>query len=159
MKRISTIDLENNRLILSPTHEQGLFKDRDKFDLVVYHDKDSTYAVSSGKFSSPSSPGERNNVLSFLKSAIYESEFKKNLKRFPVLLNGGFEAWKRLAGNQWIEKSNTSVGSENETGVIPRDRMSLNNDKSKRNGLVIPNDNSNWVENLNNERYDLLLIC
>ena len=132
--------------------------------MVVYHDKDSTYAASSGKFSSPSSPGERNNVLLSLKSAIYESEFKKNLKRFPVLLNGGFEAWKRLAGSNWIEKSNTSIGSvannsENETGAIPRDRMSLNNDKSKRNGLVIPNDNSNWVENLNNERYDLLLIC
>jgi ubiquitin carboxyl-terminal hydrolase 8 len=161
--RISTIDLENNRLILSPKQEQELFKNRDKFDLVVYHDKDSTYTASSGKFSSPSSPGERDNVLLFLKSAICESEFKKNLKRFPVLLNGGFEAWKRLAGNQWIEKSNTNVSivtnnSEIETRVIPRDRLSLNNDKSKRNGLIIPNDNSDWVENLNSERYDLF-IC
>ncbi|RIA96486.1 hypothetical protein C1645_687798 [Glomus cerebriforme] len=147
---ISTIDLENNRLILSPVREQELFKNRDKFDLVVYHDNDSTYNVSSGKFSSPSASNGRNDVLSYLKSAIYVNDYKKNLKRLPVLLNGGFEAWKRLAGDKWIE---TSIQSD---GAISRDKILSNNDKSKRNGLLIPNDNpTSWVENVNNERYGL----
>jgi len=75
-----------------------------------------------------------------LKSAIYENDYKKNLKRLPVLLNGGFAAWKRFAGDEWIEKSNT--------GSIL--------DKSKRNGVVISNDNpTSWIENFNNERYEL----
>ncbi|GES76716.1 cysteine proteinase [Rhizophagus clarus] len=130
---ISTIDLED-KLILSPQQEQDLFKNRDKFDLVVYYDKDSTYNASSDKFSSPSEPNGCNEVLSRLKSAIYVNDYKKNLKRPPVLLFGGYTAWKRYAADKWIEKSNT------------------NGDKSKRNGIVISNDNpTSWVENISSE--------
>ncbi|CAI2172649.1 19208_t:CDS:2, partial [Funneliformis geosporum] len=153
---ISSIDLENNRLILSPAKEQALFKDRDKFDLVVLHDKDSTYVPSTGKFNSPSAIG-RDNALSYLKSAIYENDYQKKLRRQPVLLNGGYVAWKRLAGDNWIEKSNTIIQSNgitnNDSGTepinVPRDRTSLNNDLSKRNGFVIANEDSAWAENMN----------
>ncbi|CAG8473776.1 11279_t:CDS:2 [Funneliformis mosseae] len=147
---ISSIDLENNRLILSPVKEQALFKDRDKFDLIVLHDKDSTYYPSTGKFNSPSAIG-RGNILSRLKSAIYENDYQKKLRRMPVLLNGGFEAWKRLAGDNWIEKSNTIIQSNGiantDIGAEPIN-VPYKNDKSNRNGFVISNDNS-WVENIN----------
>ncbi|CAG8553628.1 6769_t:CDS:2 [Funneliformis caledonium] len=145
------IDLENNRLILSPVKEQALFKDRDKFDLIVLHDKDSTYYPSTGKFNSPSAIG-RGNILSRLKSAIYENDYQKKLRRMPVLLNGGFEAWKRLAGDNWIEKSNTVIQSNGiantDIGAEPIN-VPYKNDKSNRNGFVISNDNSSWVENIN----------
>lgn len=135
--RISTIDLEN-KLILSPAQERDLFKNRDKFDLVVYYDQDSTYNTSSNKFSSPSVSNGCNDLLLHLKNAIYVNDYKKNLKRPPVLLNGGFAAWRRFASDKWIEKSNT------------------NSDKSKRNGVVISDNNpTSWAENFNNERYEL----
>ncbi|CAB4484010.1 cysteine proteinase [Rhizophagus irregularis] len=131
---ISTIDLEN-KLILSPAQERDLFKNRDKFDLVVYYDQDSTYNTSSNKFSSPSVSNGCNDLLLHLKNAIYVNDYKKNLKRPPVLLNGGFAAWRRFASDKWIEKSNT------------------NSDKSKRNGVVISDNNpTSWAENFNNER-------
>jgi hypothetical protein len=104
----------------------------------VYYDQDSTYNASTDKFSSPSESNGCNDLLLRLKSAIYVNDYKKILKRPPVLLNGGFAAWKRVAADKWIEKSNT------------------NGDKSKRNGVVISDNNpTSWAENINNERYEL----
>ena len=65
-------------LQVGPRHEWALFTNREKFDLVAMYDN------SSENFGSGNSP------LSALVRAIYETAFRKILKRMPVLLVGGF---------------------------------------------------------------------
>jgi ubiquitin carboxyl-terminal hydrolase 8 len=65
-----------------------LFCNRNKFDLVAIYDDDSEM------------PGPPDAPLARLIRAIYETAFRKILKRVPVLLIGGLEAWKRLYGDQ-----------------------------------------------------------
>lgn len=77
------------------------FNNRDKFDLVVLYDNDSTTL---GALNSKS-------PLSVLWKAIYETEFRKMLKQVPVLMLGGFEAWKRDVG------SNVGVPQQNGSAV------------------------------------------
>ncbi len=72
-------------LALSPPSDQKAFADRAKADLVVIYDDASTDFPAKG--SPPTAP-------SALFSIIYENEFSKTLKRTPVLLVGGFRAWK-----------------------------------------------------------------
>ena len=60
-----------------------MFCNRDKFDLIAIYDDASE------------TPGPPDAPLSRLECAIYETAFRKILKRVPVLLIGGLEAWKR----------------------------------------------------------------
>ena len=60
-----------------------MFCNRDKFDLIAIYDDASE------------TPGPSDAPLSKLERAIYETAFRKILKRVPVLLIGGLEAWKR----------------------------------------------------------------
>lgn len=60
-----------------------MFCNRDKFDLIAIYDDASE------------TPGPPDAPLARLERAIYETEFRKILKRVPVLLIGGLEAWKR----------------------------------------------------------------
>jgi hypothetical protein len=63
-----------------------LFCNRDKFDLIAIYDDASE------------TPGPPDAPLARLERAIYETAFRKILKRVPVLLIGGLEAWKREFG-------------------------------------------------------------
>ncbi|KAH9983664.1 hypothetical protein BJV77DRAFT_1062378 [Russula vinacea] len=75
-------------LTVAPRDEWVLFCNRDKFDLIaIYNDASET-------------PGPPDAPLSRLIRAIYETAFRKMLKRVPVLLIGGLEAWKREFGVQ-----------------------------------------------------------
>jgi len=65
-----------------------LFCNRDKFDLIAIYDDVSE------------TPGPPDAPLARLIRAIYETAFRKILKRVPVLLIGGLEAWKREFGDQ-----------------------------------------------------------
>ena len=65
-----------------------MFCNRDKFDLVVIHDDASETRAP------PDAP------LARLESAIYETAFRRILKRVPVLLIGGLKAWKREFGKR-----------------------------------------------------------
>ncbi|CAG8655463.1 20292_t:CDS:2 [Dentiscutata erythropus] len=93
---ISSINLES-KLIVSPEFEKNLFADRHNFDLIVYHDQDSSFI--------PSFTLNNKHAMKNLIQAICKSEFKKHLKRDPVLLNGGFNAWHRLVGEPGIERN------------------------------------------------------
>lgn len=72
-------------LALLPSSEQKAFIDRAQNDLVVIYDDQSKSFPTKG--SPPTAP-------SLLFSIIFEHEFRKTLPRSPVLLIGGFEAWK-----------------------------------------------------------------
>ncbi|CAG8457041.1 4366_t:CDS:2 [Ambispora gerdemannii] len=157
VKGKSSIDLEQ-RLILSPENERALFAARNTFDLIVYHDQNSV--DNPGVTSKPSaSQNLDNNPMRDLVDAIWITAFGKSLKRIPVLLTGGFDAWRRMVGDAGIERienrgagafysgtdntaTNTSV-SPNGIGVGGFREPLLQNDKSKRNGIVIP-DNRDW---------------
>ena len=75
-------------LSVAPRDEWVLFCNRDKFDLVAIYDDASE------------TPGPPDAPLSRLIRAIYETAFRKILKRVPVILIGGLEAWKREFGDQ-----------------------------------------------------------
>lgn len=84
MISITSAKLEDS-LSLSPEPQRRAFADRHKFDLVVVYD---------GKSSSWPRKGSQPTPLSRLWDIIYEHEFSKRLERNPVLLEGGFAAWR-----------------------------------------------------------------
>lgn len=84
-------------MVVAPKHEVGLFINRDKFDLVaVYDDKSTTF-------------GSSNSPLSILIRAISEQAFRKMLKRMPMILAGGIEAWKKEIGNTQVVRGEAST--------------------------------------------------
>ncbi|KAH7870249.1 hypothetical protein F5879DRAFT_765020, partial [Lentinula edodes] len=72
-------------LSLAPTSEASAFNNRHKFDLVVLYDKRSTSFTS-------------NPDMSTLLRAIWEREFRKTLRRMPMMLVGWYEAWVKEFG-------------------------------------------------------------
>ncbi|THV02554.1 hypothetical protein K435DRAFT_345687 [Dendrothele bispora CBS 962.96] len=80
-------------MIIAPTSESTSFANRNKFELVVLYDQNST------SYESPASP------LSALQSAIAEKEFRKSLRRMPMLLVGGLDAWKKDIGMREVTGS------------------------------------------------------
>lgn len=90
MCRVTGQTIEDS-LAVAPRHEWALFTNREKFDLVVLYDN------ASEAFGPAGSP------LAALVKAIYETEFRKMLKKSPVQLVGGFEAWKKEFGREGVE--------------------------------------------------------
>lgn len=78
-------------MVLNPESEQVMFVGRHQFDIVVYYDQNSQ---------------NEHLTLNHLREAIYENEFGKMLQRAPVMLAGGFEAWKQVIGDRGIFKYN-----------------------------------------------------
>ncbi|CAG8567558.1 13582_t:CDS:2, partial [Gigaspora rosea] len=91
---ISSINIESKQIV-GPEFEKKLFADRHNFDLIVYHDQNSSFIPNFTKTSD-----DNKNAMKNLIQAISKNEFKKRLKKDPVLLNGGFDAWYRLAASQ-----------------------------------------------------------
>ncbi|CAG8507712.1 20538_t:CDS:2 [Dentiscutata erythropus] len=87
---ISSVTLESN-LKTYPEHEQKLFAERHTFDLVVYYGHDSEIMTK--------------NSSTNLVQAIFENEFQKPLKRYPVFLVGGFVAWEQSIGEAGVERN------------------------------------------------------
>ncbi|WWD20590.1 hypothetical protein CI109_105066 [Kwoniella shandongensis] len=74
-------------LSLSPEAQRRAFETRHKFDLVIVYDSHSANWPRKG---SPPTPVSR------LWDMIYEHEFAKKLERNPVMLTGGYEAWREF---------------------------------------------------------------
>ena len=85
-------------LSISPPHESVLFANRDKFDLVAIYDDASE------------SMGDEHSPVSILFKAIYEMAFRKFLKNMPMLLIGGFQAWKREYGEEETLSGSSASG-------------------------------------------------
>jgi ubiquitin carboxyl-terminal hydrolase 8 len=84
-RSMTSAKLEDS-LSLSTEKQRQAFAERHKVDLVVVYDSRS----SSWPQSSQATP------LSRLWNTIYEHEFSKRLERTPVLLEGGFAAWREF---------------------------------------------------------------
>ncbi len=94
---VSAEELEE-RLIISPEAEQILFERRNEFDVVVYYDQSTRCGQSR------STP-----ALRALHDTIYEFNYYKELKRPPMLLDGGLDAWIDLVGYQALQPSRTAA--------------------------------------------------
>lgn len=102
-------------MILSPEPEQRLFDKRHEFDLIVYYDQSSK---------SPEVPTNRvegnEAVLRDFSRAIFDYSFEdRQLKRRPMLLVGGLDAWIDLVGPQALATSKTSETSGQAPIVTP----------------------------------------
>jgi ubiquitin carboxyl-terminal hydrolase 8 len=73
-------------LLAFPGREWALFINREKYDLIAMYD------------SSSEAFGPSNSPLSLLVHTIYETASEKILKKMPVLLVGGLDAWNRELG-------------------------------------------------------------
>ncbi|MCJ1430918.1 ubiquitin-specific protease doa4 [Xylographa pallens] len=101
---ISAEDLEE-RLVVSPESEEILFKHRDEYDLVVYYDlSTSNNHFLEGPLNISSAP-----ALRALHECLYEFSHYKKLRRPPVVLLGGLEAWIDLVGLQALQTSRTAA--------------------------------------------------
>lgn len=79
-------------MTVAPKGETALFSNRDKFDLIVIYDQ------SSKNF------GDNPALLALVRVA-YEQAIRKSLKHVPMLMVGGFDAWKRDVGDAEITRS------------------------------------------------------
>ncbi|KAI0235568.1 ubiquitin-specific protease doa4 [Massospora cicadina] len=98
-KDVSSAKIETD-LDLHSADPANLFCMRDRFDLVVVLDESST------QLTAPeiNAGGVFQNPLHNLVLAITEYEPTKRLKRRPLLLEGGFRAWKGCAGPAGVAK-------------------------------------------------------
>lgn len=87
-------------MVIAPDSEQALYDRRTEFDLVVFYDQSSKAvhpSTSLGK--------DNNSLLRDLSSAVYEYGYEKKLKRRPMLLIGGLDAWVDLLGPNSLKSS------------------------------------------------------
>ncbi|KAL6172964.1 ubiquitin-specific protease doa4 [Exserohilum turcicum] len=94
-----------DRLVISPDEEQAMFDRRNDFDVVVYYDE-STKNID---FMHKTSRSEKETALKLLFDTLHEFNADKPLKRPPVLLKGGLDAWVDLVGPQALKMSTTAA--------------------------------------------------
>ncbi|KAI8090382.1 hypothetical protein BDF21DRAFT_436817 [Thamnidium elegans] len=89
---VTSIRIEES-MMMNRDREQTIFAARNRFDLVVYYDQNSQALYN-----------DPHNALYNLRAAIYEMEFQKTLQRAPMMLHGGFDAWRAVVGDRGIYK-------------------------------------------------------
>jgi ubiquitin carboxyl-terminal hydrolase 8 len=90
-------------LVLSPDSEQRLYEQRHEFDLVVFYDQHSSSIKGYSRQASDTS------YLQNFAKAMYEYGYDKQLKRRPMLLLGGLDAWADLMGQSSLQSSSTGT--------------------------------------------------
>jgi ubiquitin carboxyl-terminal hydrolase 8 len=113
----TTADTIEDSLSVAPPIEWTLFTNRDKFDLVVMFD------ASTNAFSRPFQTIER---------AIYETAFRKMLKRMPALLVGGLNAWKAEFGPDGVIRGGSDDEPRRGRSGRHRDRAQTQSDRKSR---------------------------
>jgi ubiquitin carboxyl-terminal hydrolase 8 len=100
-------------LVLSPDAERHAFLSRDRFDLVVIYDRSSTTIPSHAPSVTLQSTEDPARCLFNLQAAIFEREYHRSLRRPPVILVGGLEAWIRAVGTKGLDGSEAAeVGGQ-----------------------------------------------
>jgi ubiquitin carboxyl-terminal hydrolase 8 len=94
-----------DRLVISPDEEQAMFDRRHEYDVVVYYD-DSTKNVD---FLTKHDRNHSEVALKRLFDTLQEFNVEKPLKRPPVLLKGGIDAWIDLVGIPALKMSTTAA--------------------------------------------------
>jgi ubiquitin carboxyl-terminal hydrolase 8 len=98
-------DQLQDRLVISPDEEVAMFDRRHEYDVIVYYDDSTRNAGFLTKH-------ERNDTESALKclyDTLHEFNIDKPLKRPPVFLKGGLDAWVDIVGPQALKMSTTSA--------------------------------------------------
>ena len=113
---MSAEDLEEG-LVISPEAEQTLFERRNDFELVVYYDQQ----TKTDRFLQGPPTRTEANSLRALHDALYEFNDYKPLRRPPVVLAGGLDAWMDLVGPQALATSKT-IGLLGSTAVRKANR-------------------------------------
>lgn len=98
-------DQLQDRLVISPDEEVALFERRNEYDVVVYYDE-STKNID---FINKHSRTESEVALKRLFETLQEFNADKPLKRPPVFLKGGLDAWIDVVGPQALKMSTTSA--------------------------------------------------
>jgi ubiquitin carboxyl-terminal hydrolase 8 len=101
----NSADQLQERLVISPDDEVAMFDKRDDYDVVVYYD-DSTPNTD---FISKHGRNESEVALKRLFETLHEFNADKPLKRPPVFLRGGLDAWVDIVGPQALKTSTTSA--------------------------------------------------
>lgn len=118
-ENVSAEELEE-RLVVSPEHEQILFEKRNEYDLVVYYDQ----STKSTSYLAGSPVGTSAPHLRALYDTLYEFNEYKPLKagRPPALLLGGLDSWVDFLGQQSLATSSTAavMGSLQTRNPVPR---------------------------------------
>ncbi|KAF1997313.1 cysteine proteinase [Amniculicola lignicola CBS 123094] len=94
-----------DRLIVSPDEELAYFDKRNEFDLVVYYDE----CTKTSSFLTKYNRNEKETALKRLYDTLYEFNLEKPLKRPPIFLMGGLDAWADLVGTQALKMSTTAA--------------------------------------------------
>ncbi|KAG4412999.1 hypothetical protein IFR04_013858 [Cadophora malorum] len=93
-------------LVIVSDAEQALYERRAEFDLVVFHDQSSKSVSPTGSFARDS-----NSILRDFSAAVYDYGYEKKLKRRPMLLVGGLDAWVDLLGPNSLKATNKAAPS------------------------------------------------
>ncbi|KAF7722685.1 ubiquitin-specific protease doa4 [Apophysomyces ossiformis] len=88
----------------NPKAEQNLFTERDRFDVIVYYDQNAQSIPMAGE------------AMRSIKSALYELERQKPLRRAPMMLAGGFDTWQSVVGERGIFRFPNTHGKEKVNG-------------------------------------------
>jgi len=110
----------NDKMLLAPDAEQKLFHERDEFDLIVFYDQSST----SYKLSSPVANFTEGKLRDFA-AAVYDYGYEKKIKRRPMLLVGGLDAWVDLLGPNSLQTSNTGTSQDGAKRARPMGRVPM----------------------------------
>lgn len=90
-------------MVLSPENELIMFEKRHEFDLVVYYDQSSN-----SELQRTNSSQDGAATLQDFSRAVYDYSFEDSrLKRPPILLLGGIDAWSDMMGPQSLATSDT----------------------------------------------------
>ncbi|GAA5928653.1 uncharacterized protein JCM15063_003931 [Sporobolomyces koalae] len=144
---VSSTQIED-ALSLSPSYESSLFSARQFYDLVVVYDR-SSIALPQAPPTDTTSSAQR--ALYNLITAIYEREFTKSLKRQPMLLRGGWDAWERHVGA--AGSAGTAVQARLATSGDPSDLSSTDVTAKKaenRRAAVLPGRNGSDPSSIQN---------
>lgn len=101
-------------LVLSPDSELQMFDNRSNYDLILYCDQST---VSDRFMTQPRSEPEY--ALRYLYEALYVFSEDQALRKPPVFLSGGVDAWINLVGKHALVTSNT-VGSQRSSRTVKR---------------------------------------
>ena len=105
LRREMTDEELERATLLSPDGEMSAFARRDQADLVVYYDQDTATPAFLQKAQGMRTA--REDSLRYVFDALWELNVAKQLKRPPLMLLGGLDAWSDLLGTASLRTSNT----------------------------------------------------
>jgi ubiquitin carboxyl-terminal hydrolase 8 len=112
-------DQLRDRLVISPDEEVAMFDRRNEYDVIVYYDE----STKTADFLTKPDRNETESALRCLYDTLHEFNLDKPLKRPPVFLKGGLDAWVDIVGTQALKESTTAalgVGDQSRARAIRR---------------------------------------